>query len=411
MTTNDTTTILSRKKKALFTIISLLMMAATLEAAARVIYFVKEGFNPYYLSFGFVTDTQYHSAEGNGYSKFTPNTVYHQKTAHRTVDMKINADGFRNPIDFVRPKPEGTFRVLTMGESSTFGYGLNEDNQTYPYQLEQMLREYYPGRKIEVYNLGIPHFRSNNILALAKTEAEGLSPDLITLYAGFNNAMLPKPRTEAGSVYRLKDWLYFHSVAWRVVHTSVRDLYYKFVKVTNSDPVGLPNLAAPAILDQQAVDTLRKHSREEYRSDIAGLADVAQSLQAPLLLVTQNYTLFTVNGSGLQDQWRTYQQGVDKVEQMYAADKRLTALQSSLLVHRDLMNELRALSESRGLVLVDGIQELAKGGEDAMASYVHLTPTGNTILAAAIASAIEKQGWIDATPISILPVSTAAASH
>jgi lysophospholipase L1-like esterase len=390
----------STKKKLLFTCITVLGFAVILETASRVIYYMSDGFNPYYLSFGFVVDTQYHSAEGPGYSKFSPNTVYHQKSSHDTVDMRINADGFRNPENFVRPKPAGTFRVLTMGESSTFGYGHNEDHQTYPFQLEQILRQRYPGRKIQVYNLGIPHFRSNNILALAKTEAAALEPDLITVYAGYNNALLPKPRTEAGTVYHVKDWLYFHSVAWRVVHTSVRDLYYKFVKVTNTDPVGLPNLAAPAVLSEESITALRSHSRQEYHKDLEQLADTAQQLHAVLMPITQSYTLFATKGSGLEDQRRSYQGEVDKLNQMYAADKHLTAIQSSLLVHRDLMDELHDLSKRRNLPLVDGIQVLDTKRVEAMASYVHLTPMGNTMLATAIADAIGTAGLLGPIPVS-----------
>jgi lysophospholipase L1-like esterase len=261
---------------------------------------------------------------------------------------------------------------------------------------------------IEVYNLGIPHFRSNNILALAKTEAAALEPDLITLYAGFNNAMLPKPRTEAGSIYHLKDWLYFHSVAWRVVHTSVRNVYYKFVSVTNSDPVGLPNLAAPAMLDETAIAQLRQHSSEEYRRDIEGLADVVQQLHAPLIVITQEYTLHQVKDSGFQDKWRTYPDEVAMVEEMLTRDKKLSAIQSSLLVHRDLMDDLQKLSHSRGLVLVDGIGALDRYGEEAMASYVHLNPKGNEILATAIADAIAQTNWMTPHSTLVTPVTTAS---
>jgi lysophospholipase L1-like esterase len=382
------------RKKLLFIAVSIVLVAALFEGGARAVYYVSSGFNPYYLRFGFVTDTQFHSAEGPGYTKFQPNTVYHQKTHSRTVDMRINADGFRNLKDFVRPKPPGVFRVVTLGESSTFGYGLNEDNQTYPYQLEQILQSMYPDRKIEVYNLGIPHFRSDNILALAKHEVPGLQPDLITIYAGYNNAVLPKPRSQAGLVYRVKDWLYFHSVAWRVIHVTVRNYYYAFVKVTNRDPVGLPNLAAPAQLDAREIALLRSKGRKEYRQDFENVADVAKRIGCPLMLITQGYTLRSIPNSGLTDRWRSYQEEVDKVEDMFRETGHLSAIQSSLLVHRDLMDEVRALAKARDLLLVEGIAALDTARPKAMASYVHLTPLGNELLATAIAETIQARGLI-----------------
>ena len=43
-------------------------------------------------------------------------------------------------------------------------------------------------------NLGIPHFRIQNILAMARAELPALDPDLITLYAGYNNSMVVEDR-------------------------------------------------------------------------------------------------------------------------------------------------------------------------------------------------------------------------
>jgi lysophospholipase L1-like esterase len=399
------------RKKILFITVAFVLALVLFEGTARVVYYVSSGFNPYYLEFGFVVDTQFHSAEGPGYTKFQPNTVYHQKTHWRTVDMRINADGFRNLHNFVRPKPPGTFRVVTLGESSTFGYGLNEDNQTYPYQLEQMLRHMYPGRKIEVYNLGIPHFRSDNILALAKHEVPGLQPDLITVYAGYNNAVLPKPRNEAGLLYHIKDWFYFHSVAERVIHVTVRNLYYTFVKVTNRDPVGLPNLAAPAQLDGREVALLRSRGRAEYRSDFEQLAGVAQHIGCPLMLITQTYTLRDIPGSGLNGRWRKYQEEVDYVENLFKQNGHISAIQASLLVHRDLMDELRALAKERNLPLVDGIAALDPVRPQAMASYVHLNPLGNQTIATAIANEIRNDGLIHVNDVgrASLPIQGGAA--
>ena len=52
----------------------------------------------------------------------------------REVRYRINADGFRDRIRS-RPKPDGVFRILALGDSVTFGYGVEED-ETYPMRLE-----------------------------------------------------------------------------------------------------------------------------------------------------------------------------------------------------------------------------------------------------------------------------------
>jgi hypothetical protein len=180
--------------------------------------------------------------------------------------------------------------------------------------------------------------------------------------------------------------------------------------VTNADPVGLPNLAAPVVLDGPAIEKLRQHSREEYRKDLEDLADVAQRLHSKLLLITQSYTLYSVNGSGLQDKWRKYQEEIDVINGLYARNKHLTAIQASLLVHRDLMDELKDLSKRRNLPLLDGIGVMDTNRSEGMASYVHLTPTGNTMLATAIADSIGQIGLMT-SPTGTVALHDAAAIH
>ena len=52
--------------------------------------------------------------------------------------VTIDSLGFRGS-DFPRPKPPGQLRVLMIGDSQVYG-DFVEDNQTFPYQLEQRLR-------------------------------------------------------------------------------------------------------------------------------------------------------------------------------------------------------------------------------------------------------------------------------
>jgi len=60
---------------------------------------------------------------------------------------------------------------------------------------------------------------------------------------------------------------------------------------------------------------------------------------------------------------------------------------SSILIHSDLMDELRRIAAERRLVLVEGIDALDAARSGSMGSFVHLTPKGNARLAAAIEAA------------------------
>ncbi len=65
--------------------------------------------------------------------------------------MHINAHGTRGP-DFVVPKPANTIRILSLGDSRTFGWGLG-DQETYSSLLQDGLqRDLGNSRKVEVIN-------------------------------------------------------------------------------------------------------------------------------------------------------------------------------------------------------------------------------------------------------------------
>src|SRR6185295_7016799 len=112
---------------------------------------------------------------------------------HGQFPVRINNHGFRGG-DFTIDKPPGTFRILTLGASSTFGYH-DRDDETYPVLLERQLnRTADDGRRYEVINFGVPHATTDNTLALFLAEGVALSPDLVTFYEGANDAAVIEPR-------------------------------------------------------------------------------------------------------------------------------------------------------------------------------------------------------------------------
>lgn len=100
--------------------------------------------------------------------------------------MTTNASGFRGPM-VARAKADGALRVIAVGNSSTFGWGVNDD-ETYPAFLERALRARLPGRTIEVLNAGIPGFTSFQGRRLLAGEVIPLAPDFVVLAFGFNDS-------------------------------------------------------------------------------------------------------------------------------------------------------------------------------------------------------------------------------
>lgn len=71
------------------------------------------------------------------YWRLKPNQDCFTKVDHKAVH--INAHGTRGP-EFSVQKPPGTFRILSLGDSRTFGWGLAEE-ETYSRQVEKLVAE------------------------------------------------------------------------------------------------------------------------------------------------------------------------------------------------------------------------------------------------------------------------------
>ncbi|HEX8164058.1 MAG TPA: SGNH/GDSL hydrolase family protein [Pyrinomonadaceae bacterium] len=114
--------------------------------------------------------------------------------------VSTNAEGLRHEGDVGRKEP-GTFRVVCLGDSVTFGYRVpvvwpdkpdayNPDWLPYPMLLERALRAANPGRKIEVVALAVPGYTSYQGLAWLRRDIDRLEPDVVTACFGWNDVGL-----------------------------------------------------------------------------------------------------------------------------------------------------------------------------------------------------------------------------
>jgi len=90
----------------------------------------------------------------------------------------INSHGLRG-ANFTSEKPSGVTRVVCMGGSATFGWGVTED-AAYPHQLELRLNALDPEhRRWEVINAGVTNYSTHQALALARRLLPRLDPDIV----------------------------------------------------------------------------------------------------------------------------------------------------------------------------------------------------------------------------------------
>jgi len=104
----------------------------------------------------------------------------------RFKGTNVRKMGFRSGPASVE-KPEGTFRVICVGGSSTWGDGV-ESEDAWPSVLERMLRK--RGLDADVINAGLPAYTTFQIFILLREYLVAYDPDVVVMYAGFNDMSL-----------------------------------------------------------------------------------------------------------------------------------------------------------------------------------------------------------------------------
>ncbi len=101
--------------------------------------------------------------------------------------IEKNRFGFRER-DFNIPKPPGTFRVMVVGDSLTFGIGLPNEKR-FTNLAEARLKDLLPGRKIEILNFGSPGADLDDEIEILKNYSDQVQPDYIVVAFCSNDLM------------------------------------------------------------------------------------------------------------------------------------------------------------------------------------------------------------------------------
>lgn len=99
--------------------------------------------------------------------------------AFAPVDVVTNSLGLRSP-EVIVPKPANTIRILIIGDSFTFGWGVLE-KESYPSLIEKIIQQRYPNKKIEVINAGLPASGPSYYYLFLKNIGIRLEPDIIVV--------------------------------------------------------------------------------------------------------------------------------------------------------------------------------------------------------------------------------------
>ncbi|MBI4327060.1 MAG: SGNH/GDSL hydrolase family protein [Chloroflexi bacterium] len=152
-----------------------------------------------------------------------------------TVERKpvhINSQGTRGP-EFAIPKPANTLRILTLGDSITFGWGLSEP-ETYSGLLEKHLQEALgPRKKVEVLNGGVNSWSYAQMYAFLRDRALAYQPDFVilgeaNLWTQFSEKNSPDFVQKFLWRIRFKNFLRRFAIYHYFIEVRMRNFYTKF---------------------------------------------------------------------------------------------------------------------------------------------------------------------------------------
>lgn len=204
--------------------------------------------------------------------------------------VSTNAQHFRADYPIGR-KPTGTFRIVCLGDSVTFGYRVppvwpdkpkdyDPEWQPFPMLLEKELRKANPNRAIEVFPMAVPGYTSHQGLAWLRRDIEYLKPDLVIASFGWNDASVSDvPDRQA------IDTRWFPvTIRWLIDHSQAFAHATRYLRSRNK-PVARVTPPAP----------VPRVSESEYVNNFNAIVNLVQSHDAKVIVIGAPYRDSTTN--------------------------------------------------------------------------------------------------------------------
>jgi lysophospholipase L1-like esterase len=204
--------------------------------------------------------------------------------------VSTNAQHFRADYP-IGAKPAGTFRIVCLGDSVTFGYRVppvwpdkpkdyDPEWQPFPMLLEKELRNANPNRTIEVFPMAVPGYTTHQGLAWLRRDIDYLKPDMVIASFGWNDASVSDvPDRQA------IDTRWFPvTIRWLIDHSQVFAHATRWLRSRNK-PVAPHVVATP----------VPRVSESEYVNNFTEIVKLARSRNAQVVVIGAPYRDSTTN--------------------------------------------------------------------------------------------------------------------
>jgi hypothetical protein len=309
-----------------------------------------------------------------------PRLSFRHYTPEFTADIYTNGQGFRvsrQHEEYGREAEPGTFRILLLGPSFAFGWGVNFE-YTFGSQLQQRLAHarFANGSTIEVLNHGVPSLPPANGLEWFRHTGKTYGPDLVIqfIYGSFEVSSTPDTSTIVENGHLIEEPLGSKQRTWAYIKHSATVFYSGIIlgslskAMYEKDRDGKIHGAGRDMRNLQAFSPEDNHVKESMRFYRA-LKDAVSHNGTDLLIV--HFPLSYVVHP--EDRARWMLQGVEHIGLQIASNQAFGAYLSAL-----------------GIQCLDLTEELIETvKEDRTRLYywldIHWTERGNMVAAQAVA--------------------------
>jgi lysophospholipase L1-like esterase len=303
------------------------------------------------------------------------------------VQIHHNANGYMQREEVAPTKQKYNLRIVMVGESTTQGHHVD---QSYPSVLRKLIRSTtrYPGGA-EVINAGVQGYVSDQWTLLAERELAALRPDIVVLYAGWNDFQSYDPHSEAPKKSWFENPIYYWADPghWLRSVTLINAAFQK-LKATPETYAKRTNASAPQTGTGPTVQAEADHIRALYKFYLLSLDRTIAAFRNENKDV--RIVISTLVGRWPYESEDYFRDENNSIWWMNMdKDDSKTAYQ-----HLGRFNDLiRDYAKQNGLILIDSASRFESDKrEEIMHDFCHFTDVGFRMLAETIFNGLRDEG-------------------
>lgn len=209
----------------------------------------------------------------------------------------LNSGGYRDR-EHTQKKPDGTFRIIVLGDSFSFPANLKSLEDGWVFQLEKRLIEV--GQHVEIVNLSKTGFNTQDQIDIVIDQGLSFTPDLVLVGYVLNDAdpnrashhLVPPLgnsfREEFGYLTQVaKKIVYDRNTEWLRSYLKLRSYGYSFLDIRGS--AVLANIQQDRWFEQTTKALYEPSPFEQQKHHLARLVRVTKERKLPLRVVLFPY--------------------------------------------------------------------------------------------------------------------------